>query len=84
MGVLPAVEMRSWKSSFIYLGSFVVTSTVSMGAFASIYGEVTRRLGNTTDSMELGLRVFSACMSISVGLLWLILSYLGKLEELFH
>lgn len=84
LGVLPAVEMRSWKSSFTYLGTFVVTSTLSMGTFASIYGELTKRLGSTTESMELGLRVFSAAMSITVGLLWLVLSALGKLEEFFH
>lgn len=84
LGVLPAVEMQCWQSAFIYLGSFVVSSTVSMGAFAALYGEVTKRLSATADCMELGLGVFSASMSVIVGLVWVVLSVLGKLDEFFH
>ena len=34
LGVLPAVEMQHWQSSLLYLGSFMVASTLSMGLFA--------------------------------------------------
>ena len=34
LGVLPAVEMHHWQSSVLYLGSFMMASTVSMGLFA--------------------------------------------------
>lgn len=84
LGVLPAVEMQNWRYSFIYLGSFIFASTLSMGAFAALYGELTKRLGATAESVELGLSVFSAAMSIIVGTIWLVLSLLGKLEGLFH
>mmetsp|Transcript_9661 Transcript_9661/g.9447 ORF Transcript_9661/g.9447 Transcript_9661/m.9447 type:complete len:316 (-) Transcript_9661:71-1018(-) len=84
LGVLPAVEMQSWRASTCYLGSFIVASTLSMGTFAAIYGEVTIRIGSTAVLVELILRVFSSCLSIVVGALWLILSLLGKLEGLFH
>lgn len=84
LGVLPAVEMRCWHSAFIYLGSFVLASTFSMGLFASLYGEATKRLGATAESVELGLRIFSSAMSIIVGALWLVLSCLGKLDHFFH
>lgn len=84
LGVLPAVEMQNWRYSFIYLGSFILASTLSMGTFAALYGEVTKRLGATAESVELALSVFSAAMSIIVGTIWLVLSLLGKLEGLFH
>lgn len=84
LGVLPAVEMQNWRYSFVYLGAFILSSTVSMGSFAALYGEVTRRLSATAESVELALSVFSAAMSIIVGTTWLVLSILGKLEGLFH
>ena len=84
LGVLPAIEMQNAKSSVLYLGSFIITSTLSMGTFAALYGEATRRLGATAESIELALSVFSAAMSIVVGATWLVLSVLGKLEDFFH
>ena len=84
LGVLPAVEMQSWRASTCYLGSFVVASTISMGAFAALYGEITKRMGSTAESVELGLRIFSSSLSIVVGMLWLVLSMIGKLDSFFH
>lgn len=84
LGVLPAVEMQSWRASTCYLLSFVFASTLSMGAFAALYGELTKRLGSTAQSVELALRVFSSSLSVLVGLVWLVLSVLGKLDRLIH
>lgn len=84
LGVLPAVEMQNWQSSSVYLGSFIIASTVSMGTFAACYGESTKRLGATAESVELGLRIFSSTLAIIVGSTWLILSILGKLDDFFH
>lgn len=84
LGVLPAVEMRKWTSSFLYLGSFIFASTLSMGSFAALYGESTKRLGATAETIELGLNIFSAAMSVIVGTLWLVFSILGKLEDMFE
>lgn len=84
LGVLPAVEMQKWTSSVLYLGSFIIASTLSMGTFAAMYGEGTRRLGATTEMMELGLSVFSSGMSIVVGVIWFVFSVLGKLDEFFE
>jgi len=67
LGVLPAVEMQHWQSSLLYLGSFMVASTLSMGIFAACYGEATRRIGSSGVSVELGLRVLSSSASIVVG-----------------
>ena len=84
LGVLPAVEMRSARSSTLYLGSFVLASTLSMGLFAALYGEVTKRLGATQQMVDLALRLFSSAMSIIIGSLWFVLSVLGKKEAFFH
>ena len=82
--MLPAVEMRSWQSSTVYLGSFVIASTLSMGGFAALYGEVTKRLGATQQCVDVGLRLFSSAMSIIVGVLWCVLSIFGDKEKYFH
>jgi hypothetical protein len=55
-----------------------------MGTFASLYGELTKRIGATTETIELGLNIFSSAMSVIVGSIWFILSILGKLDDLFH
>jgi len=84
LGVIPAVEMQRWTSSVLYLGSFILASTLSMGMFAALYGELTRRIGATAEIIELSLSIFSSAMSMLVGIVWLTLSLLGKLDRLFH
>lgn len=84
LGVLPAVEMQSWRSSVVYLSSFVVTSTLSMGAFAALYGEVSKRIGSTTELMEFAVSLFSASLSIAVGVTWIAMSYLRRSESSLH
>jgi hypothetical protein len=86
LGVLPAVEMTSVHSSVVYLGSFILASTLSMGLFAALYGEITRRMMNSAAEgcVEYALRTFSCGMSVLCGLLWLFLCSQGRLEEFFH
>ena len=84
LGVLPAVEMRSWRSSAVYLSAFVVTSTLSMGAFAALYGEISKRIGSTTEFMELAVSVFSASLSIAVGLTWVVMSFQERIDDREH
>lgn len=81
LAVLPTVEMTRWQSSCIYLGSFVIASTISMGFFAACFGEVTRRIGARAESVEYGLRLFSSSAAIVVGAVWLSLSILGRLSD---
>lgn len=84
LAVFPTVQMTHWQASSLYLGSFVVASTLSMGAFAAFYGESTRYLGASMESVELGLRIMSSSLSVIVGGLWLTLSVMGKLDEVLH
>jgi ABC-type nickel/cobalt efflux system permease component RcnA len=84
LGVVPAVEMKSLQSSILYLTSFTISSTLCMGIFAAIFGEVTRRAGSTSGFVELLLNIFSSVLSIGVGATWIFLSANGTLEEIFE
>jgi hypothetical protein len=67
-----------------------------MGAFATFYGSLSKWLAGGDVSGEQaqrgrgwGNRVFmvevgSALLSVCVGMLWLTLSALGKMDEVFH
>mmetsp|Transcript_12473 Transcript_12473/g.16358 ORF Transcript_12473/g.16358 Transcript_12473/m.16358 type:complete len:330 (+) Transcript_12473:91-1080(+) len=82
LGVLPAVQLHDWEKSSLYLGSFCLASTLIMGVFAALYGEITHRM-SSTERMHFILTVVSASFSIAVGILWLVLLSLGKLDEFF-
>lgn len=84
LGVLPALEMQSPIAAVAYICSFVLGSTLSMGIFAGVYGEITKRLGSAADSIEYSLRLFSSSFSIIVGVIWIAMAASGKLENLFH
>lgn len=83
LGVLPAVVLNNWGKSTAYLGSFIAASILTMGCFAAIYGEVTRRLGGNTPKMALRVGLVSSAFSFIVGVLWIILQSAGVLDEIF-
>jgi hypothetical protein len=96
LGVLPAVQLRDWSKSSLYLGTFCVLSSLTMGAFAALYGGLTYGLGKKmserdgwergrkrAEKLDFGLKVFSALLSVTVGVLWLVLTATGKMEEVF-
>lgn len=53
-----------------------------MGIFAALYGEVTHRVGSAK-KLEFRLEVFSASLSVIVGVVWIILVITGKLTAVF-
>lgn len=83
LGVIPAVQLHDWKLAVVYLGSFAVTSTLVMGVFAMVYAAGTTRLSGGRQTLEFRTNVFSAALSVLVGLLWLALLSLGKLHDIF-
>lgn len=83
LGVLPAVQLHDWRKSSLYLGSFCTSSTLIMGFFAAIYGELTHRAGSS-EKIQFILAVVSAGFSVAVGILWLVLLAMGKLDEFFE
>lgn len=84
LGVIPAVQLKDWRYSSIYLGSFCISSTVVMGCFAALYGTCSRKLGKDRGQRgEFIMECISASLSIIVGILWLTLLACGKLEDVF-
>mmetsp|Transcript_14448 Transcript_14448/g.23902 ORF Transcript_14448/g.23902 Transcript_14448/m.23902 type:complete len:246 (+) Transcript_14448:400-1137(+) len=83
LGVIPAVQIRDpWLGS-LYLGTFCITSTLTMGCFAIVYGTVSKKLGQSCAKWEFRIECASASLSVLVGLLWLVLLATGKLEDVF-
>ena len=82
-GVLPAVVLNDWVKSSVYLLSFIVASILMMGIFAAGYGEMTLRLGRT-ERINAMLSAFSAGLSFLVGVVWVLLMWEGKLDEVFE
>ncbi|CAI5705172.1 unnamed protein product [Peronospora effusa] len=83
LGVLPAVGLHNTIKSFTYLGSFCLTSIFAMGGFAAGYGEATGRLGERSELLAFRISIFSSMLSVIVGILWLVLAAIGKLQEIF-
>jgi hypothetical protein len=86
LGIIPAVQLRDPYLSSVYLGTFCLTSCLVMGAFAAFYGSFSKWLAGGGDGST--NRVFivefgSASLSICVGLIWIILLSVGKLEDVF-
>jgi len=91
LGVIPAVELHSSKLAAIYLGTFCISSTLTMGAFSTLYMTCSSRLvaagrhrsADAITSREFWIESLSASLSILVGVAWLILLSIGKLEDVF-
>ena len=85
LGVLPAVQLADWGQSSCYLGAFCVTSILVMGCFAAFYGEATARAADRypQHGLKYALAVFSAVFSLTIGILWLVLSATGQLGAVF-
>lgn len=83
LGVLPAVILNDWAKSSSYLGAFCLSSILTMGGFAALYGEVTGRMSRFSDSSLVRVGVFSSCVSLCVGIMWVVLVSTGTLDEVF-
>ncbi|CAH0476181.1 unnamed protein product [Peronospora belbahrii] len=83
LGVLPAVILNDWAKSSAYLGAFCLSSILTMGGFAALYGELTGRMSRFSDSSLVRVGIFSSCVSLSVGIMWVILVSTGTLDEVF-
>jgi predicted membrane protein len=84
LGVLPAVQLRDWKKATLYLGFFCISTTITMGCYAALYGTCSTKVGKERGMRgEYIMECFSSALSIIVGVLWLTLLACGKLEEVF-
>ena len=82
LAVIPAVKLHDWVLATLYLSSFCVSSTLTMGCFAGIYGTCSRGIGKRTQR-DFQIHLFSSSLSILVGVTWLVLSATGKMEDVF-
>jgi hypothetical protein len=82
LGVIPAVQLHDLKLATIYLGCFCISSTFTMGIFAATYGILSAKLGQGTQR-GFQIECVSASLSILVGIVWLTLLSIGKLDDLF-
>ena len=74
------------KLAIVYLGTFALTSTLVMGTYAAMYGSFSLMVlkgSASSDMTEFRINVFSASLSILVGILIVILLYLGILHDIF-
>jgi len=83
LGVVPAVRLHNLWHSVAYLGSFCFSSIAVMGTFAALYGAVSAKWTQDNDRLAYGMEVFSASLSVLVGCTWLVLLYLGILDQVF-
>lgn len=96
LGVVPAIQLHNAGLATCYLLSFCISSTLTMGTFAAAYGSFTKWLATCCGSqqanshapgasvkVEFGIRCFSALLSLLVGVTWLVLLAMGKLEDVF-
>ena len=98
LGIVPAVSLHNWKLASAYLLTFCISSTLTMGVFATSYGRLTRLASSCSfssssssssssslsqEQIESRINKFSACLSIFVGVLWLVLLAVGKLDDVF-
>jgi hypothetical protein len=84
LGVIPAVQLHSARLATIYLGSFCASSTLTMGLFALLYGRCSScMVGKNGGRREVVIESLSAVLSILVGVTWLTLLSVGKLDDVF-
>ena len=88
LGVIPAVQLHDARLASLYLATFCASSTVTMGTFALLYGNGSACMvggggGGVQGQREFIIESLSALLSILVGLLWLALLSLGKLDDVF-
>jgi len=82
LGVIPAVQLHNWRLASVYLFFFCLTSTLVMGFFAALYGICSNRISNI-NNIEYQMELFSSSISVLVGVLWIFLIMIGKLEDIF-
>lgn len=83
LGVIPTVQLHdAWLAS-LYLGTFCVTSIIVMAIYATAYGSCTSYASTNNPQNKYNIEIFSASLSLLVGLLWIILVLTGQMDRVF-
>uniref|UniRef100_A0A0G4FT78 Phosphatidic acid phosphatase type 2/haloperoxidase domain-containing protein n=1 Tax=Chromera velia CCMP2878 TaxID=1169474 RepID=A0A0G4FT78_9ALVE len=83
LGLLPASRYKSIVDSVVYLFVFLAVTTLTMGMLAAGWGEFTYRVSAPSRAVLIGVHIFSCLASIGVGVLWIVLTAMGILDEVF-
>jgi hypothetical protein len=81
LAVLPTLLMPGPVSSVLYLFAFCFAATAVMGGVAGTYGACTYRSRDVSPNLPWVLSVISASTSVLIGLVWLVCSATGTLEQ---
>jgi len=73
LGVLPAVAAGTLFKSFMYLSAFFLTSILTMGVFAALYGHYTQQI---TGLILFRLQIFSSGAAILVGIILIVCAWI--------
>merc|ERR1712176_988374 len=87
LGVMVALKLNDWFLSSLYLILFFISSILTMGIYAIIYGYSTQRMAvcaNNKEKCAFILKLVSAIFSLIVGVCWLMLTFTGSLDDLFE
>lgn len=87
LGVMVALKLNDWLLSSLYLMLFFVSSILTMGLYAILYGYCTQKLticANNKRKCAFILKFVSAVFSLIVGVLWLSLTFSGSLNDWFE
>lgn len=82
LGVIPAVQLHDGKLSACYLASFCLASTCTMGMYAALFAYFSGGISHCLHNLYF-VELASAGLSIAVGIAWLILISIGKLDDIF-
>lgn len=84
LGVLPAVQLHNLALASIYLFTFCVVSTLTMGTYAALYGTFSSYISTGRETVTpFRVEIFSSGLSVFVGAMWLFLLSIGKLNDIF-
>ena len=81
LAVLPTLLMPGVVASCLYLGAFCIFATLTMGCVAGLYGACTYRSRTVSPSLPWILSAVSATTSVFIGIVWLVFSATGTLDE---
>jgi hypothetical protein len=83
LGLLPALALHNVTKSSIYLSSFCVASIIIMGTYAATWSNITNAIGNQTniDKYNYYLIIITSSFSLTVGIVWLVLSCTGGISQ---
>ena len=81
LAVLPTLVIPGALGANLYLGAFCLSTILTMGTLALLFGGCTYRSRLVSPRLPALLQFASATGSVAIGVLWLVCSATGTLSE---